>query len=121
MYPFLLIIIYKLCYRCPRGEDQVIAVNKAHRHGKNIYGSWSDVRINQIAFIGCAGIVAECADRAPTAQSGRAAKSINRIVFYGARRELSLSALTEIRLLKVGARQRELIGIFFMVRRGNRR
>jgi hypothetical protein len=36
MYPFLLIIIYKLCYRCPRGEDQVIAVNKAHRHRKTV-------------------------------------------------------------------------------------
>jgi hypothetical protein len=29
-----LFLIYKLYFRCPRGENQVTAVNKAHRHGK---------------------------------------------------------------------------------------
>jgi hypothetical protein len=71
--------------------------------------------INLIIFLWCAeGIVAECTERAQTAQSERAAKRINRIVFYGARRESLPSALTELRLLKVGARQRELIRLFFL-------
>jgi hypothetical protein len=35
MYPFLLIIINKLfIMQCPQGENQVIALNKAHWHGK---------------------------------------------------------------------------------------